>query len=304
MPFSVRARFNWRLRTRSLTLGPRTLIMGILNVTPDSFSDGGQFLSPRAAVDHALEMLDQGADILDLGGESTRPSAVPITPAEEQARVLPVLRAILAARPTAVISIDTFHAETARLAVDSGAEIVNDVSGHLWDAAMPHTCATLQCGTILMHTRGRPDEWLTLPRLAPTEVLPLVLADLQARADAALAAGIARESIVLDPGFGFGKILDENYPLLAHLDQLHTLGFPLLAGVSRKSFLTRAVASASAAAQKPGTPHLDSEMWERQLPTTVANTAAILAGAHILRVHDVRTARSTASIADRVLSIL
>jgi dihydropteroate synthase len=286
MPFAVRAHFDWRLRTRSLTLGPRTLIMGILNVTPDSFSDGGQFLSPSAAVDHAFAMLEEGADILDIGGESTRPDATPITPHEEQARVLPVLRAILAERPQAVISIDTFHAETARHAVDSGAEIVNDVSGHLWDPAMSGTCAALQCGTILMHTRGRPQQWRTQPHLEAAEIMPLVLRDLKARADSALSAGIAPESIVLDPGFGFGKILDENYPLLAGFDQLHALGFPLLAGVSHKSFLTRAVPSGS----------------DPQLPTTVANTAAILAGAHILRVHNVRPARDTASIADRILA--
>jgi dihydropteroate synthase len=261
--------------------------MGILNVTPDSFSDGGQFLSPGSAVEHAFAMLDEGADILDIGGESTRPDATPITSAEEQARVLPVLRSILAERPHAIVSIDTFHAETARLAVESGAEIVNDVSGHLWDSAMSQTCAALRCGTILMHTRGRPRQWRTQPGLAPAQILPLVLGDLQARAASALSAGIAREAIVLDPGFGFGKILDENYPLLAGLDQFHSLGFPLLAGVSRKSFLTRTVPPAS----------------DPQLPTTVANTAAILAGAHILRVHNVRPARAAASITDRILTI-
>ena len=328
MPFAVRPRFDWRLRTRSLALGERTLLMGILNVTPDSFSDGGRFLSPQAALSHALQMLDDGADILDLGGESTRPNSVPIAPAQEQARVLPVLRAILAARPVAILSIDTYHAETARLAVEAGAEIVNDVSGHLWDLAMSATCAALGCGAILMHTRGRPNQWRTQPALAPGEVMPLVLGDLHARTHAALAAGVARDSIVLDPGFGFGKILDENYPLLAQLDQLQTLGFPILAGLSRKSFLTRPLAATPTAEpasspgasrfaleKKPGAPHLgvpgelarrgghlDSEMWESsQLPITVANTAAILAGAHILRVHDVLPARQTADLADRLL---
>src|ERR1019366_3309514 len=227
MPFAVRLRFDWRLRTRSLALGERTLLMGILNVTPDSFSDGGRFLSPQAALSHALQMLDDGADILDLGGESTRPNSVPIAPADEQARVLPVLRAILAARPDAIVSIDTYHAVTARLAVEAGAEIVNDVSGHLWDPHMAQTCASLQCGAILMHTRGRPQEWRTLPALAPDEVVPLVLRDLEARAGAALAAGIARASIVLDPGFGFGKAFEENFPLLAGLETLQSLGFPL-----------------------------------------------------------------------------
>ena len=249
MPFAVRAHFQWRLRTRSLLLGPRTLLMGILNVTPDSFSDGGRFQNVASALEHALQMLDDGAGILDLGGESTRPNSAPIAPAEEQARVLPVLRAILQARPEAILSIDTYHAETARLAVEAGAEIVNDVSGHLWDPAMSATCASLGCGAILMHTRGRPHQWRTQPPLAPADVLPLVLRDLEARAGAALAAGIAREAIVLDPGFGFGKILDENYPLLAHLDQLHTLGFPILAGLSRKSFLTCPLTAALSSAR-------------------------------------------------------
>src|ERR1017187_3567030 len=255
MPFAVRASFEWQLRTRALSLGPRTLVMGILNVTPDSFSDGGQYLDTNAGLKHALEMLESGADILDLGGESTRPNAVPITSAEEQARVLPVLRAILKERPQAIVSIDTYHAETARLAVEAGAEIVNDVSGHLWDPRMSVTCAALACGAILMHTRGRPQEWRTLPPLAPAEVLPLVLRDLETGANAALAAGIAHDSIVLDPGFGFGKAFGENYPLLAQLDRLHALGFPILAGLSRKSFLTRTI-TPPLLASRSAAPHL------------------------------------------------
>jgi dihydropteroate synthase len=294
MPFAVRSRFDWRLRTRSLALGPRTLVMGILNATPDSFSDGGRFLDPRAALTHALQMLDEGADILDLGGESTRPNATPVTPAEEQARVLPVLRAVLAARPDAILSIDTYHASTARLAIEAGAEIVNDVSGLLWDEAMAATCATLNCGVVLMHTRGRPQEWRSLPALAPAEVTPLVLRELRARSEAALAAGIARDAIVLDPGFGFGKTFDENFPLLAHLDAMHALGFPLLAGLSRKGFLRRA-------SQQEDQPQAEP-MRALQDATTAANTAAILAGAHILRVHDVGTARDAAALADRILA--
>jgi dihydropteroate synthase len=294
MPFAVRPQFDWRLRSRSLALGPRTLVMGILNATPDSFSDGGQFLDPRAALDHALQMLDEGADFLDLGGESTRPNATIITPTEEQSRVLPVLRAILGARPDAILSIDTTHAETARLAIEAGAEIVNDVSGLLWDEAMAATCASLNCGTILMHTRGRPNEWRSLPALASTEVTPLVLGELRARSEAALAAGIHRDAIVLDPGFGFGKAFDENFPLLAHLDAMHALGFPLLAGLSRKVFLRRA-------SQQEDQP-LAEPMRALQDATTSANTAAILAGAHILRVHDVRPARTAADLADRILA--
>ncbi len=316
MPIAVRPQFDWRLRTRSLALGPRTLLMGILNTTSDSFSDGGRFLTPNAALDHALQMLDDGADLLDLGGESTRPNATPITPAEEQARVLPILRAILAARPDAILSIDTYHAETARIAIDSGAEIVNDVSGLLWDDKMAETCASLACGAVLMHTRGRPREWRTLPALAPTEVLPLVLRDLADRTKAALAAGIARAAIVLDPGFGFGKSLDENYPLLAHLDTLHALGFPLLVGLSRKSFLARTPGSSSRTADpslssRSADPSLSSRsaaegsassLDSTTAATTAANPAAILGGAQILRVHDIHPARSAADLADRILT--
>ena len=301
MPFAIRSHFDWRLRTRILALGPRTLIMGILNATPDSFSDGGRFLDPRAALDHALEMLDDGADILDLGGESTRPNATPVTPAEEQARVLPILRAILAARPDAILSIDTYHAETARLAIEAGAEIVNDVSGFLWDEAMSATCASLACGVVMMHTRGHPQQWRSLSALAPDEVLPLVLRELGARADAALASGIRHDAIVLDPGFGFGKILDENIPLLARLDALHTLGFPLLAGLSRKGFLRHALGQAqpTKAMKSEHTTKLSDTVQDA---TSAANTAAILAGAQILRVHDVRPARDAADLADRILA--
>jgi dihydropteroate synthase len=297
MPFAVRPYFEWRLRTRTLLLGRRTLIMGILNTTPDSFSDGGEFATMTAAVNRALEMLDDGADILDLGGESTRPNATPVAPPDEQARVLPVLRAVLGVRPDAIVSIDTYHAETARLAVEAGAEIVNDVSGHLWDPQMAHTCASLQCGAILMHTRGRPQEWRTLPTLAPDEVVPLVLRDLDAHAGAALASGIARASIVLDPGFGFGKAFEENFPLLAGLETLQSLGFPFLVGVSRKGFLKLALEHSTPGSQAAGI------RPDTLLPTTAANVASILAGAHILRVHDVRPARETAAVADHILQV-
>jgi dihydropteroate synthase len=294
MVFSVRERFDWRLRSRSLPLGERTRLMGILNVTPDSFSDGGEWLDCESALRHALEMLDEGADILDLGGESTRPDAAGIAPAEEQARVMPVLRAILNARPEAVVSIDTYHAETARMAVDAGAEIVNDVSGHLWDAGMAGACAELGCGAVLMHTRGRPQEWRGLPELREDEVMPLVLRELKAQAEGAMAAGVAREAIVLDPGFGFGKAFDENFPLLTHFVELRSMGFPLLAGVSRKGFLRRAVSEG-----RPG-----SRDGVRALAdaSAAANTTAVLGGAHILRVHDVESARSVAAVADRILA--
>jgi dihydropteroate synthase len=305
MPFARRRSFEWLLRTRTIPLGQRTVIMGILNITPDSFSDGGHFYTPQDAPDRAvtqaLQMLEEGADILDIGGESTRPNAAPLSPGEEQARILPALEAILKAQPGTILSVDTFHATTARLAIEAGAEIVNDVSGHLWDLSMSATCDSLGCGTILMHTRGRPHDWPSLPPLATGEVLPLVLSELDARLQAAVAAGITRNRIVLDPGLGFGKRLDENYPLLAHLDQLHQLNQPILIGASRKGFLGHTLAERpNLAALHAGIPPAQARLHA----TTAANVTAIFAGAHILRVHDVRPAVEAAAIADRVLTTL
>jgi dihydropteroate synthase len=302
MPFAPRFRFDWRLRTRTFALGEHTIIMGILNVTPDSFSDGGHFYSPEHATDravaHALQMLDEGAQILDIGGESTRPNATPLPPEEEQSRILPVIESILKHRPDTILSVDTFHATTARFAVEAGAEIVNDVSGHLWDASMSTTCTALGCGAVLMHTRGRPQEWPNLPPLTPEKVLPLVLAELADRLESALAAGIPRDKIVLDPGLGFGKRLDENYPILTHLEQLQQLNCPILVGASRKGFLGHTLAESN-----PLAAALHSTD-ARVHATTAANVAAILAGAHILRVHDVRPAAEAAAIADRILAAL
>ncbi len=304
MPFTARSHHDWPLRTRTLSLGPRTIVMGILNVTPDSFSDGGHFYSrehaPGRALAQALKMLDEGADILDIGGESTRPNATPLTTDEEQSRILPVIASILKEKPGAILSVDTFHAATARAAIEAGAEIVNDVSGHLWDTQMSATCAALGCGTILMHTRGRPQDWPHLPPLAPEEVLPLVLTELAARLQAATAAGIPRNKIVLDPGFGFGKRLDENYPLLAHFDKLRQFNQPLLAAVSRKGFLAHTLTQHPSLSilLNGGTPSTE----DRLNATTAANVAAILAGAHIVRTHEVRPAVEAAAIADRILT--
>jgi len=298
MPFGARPRFDWNLRTRTLALGQRTLVMGILNVTPDSFSDGGHFYSPahapERALTQALQMLDEGAEILDIGGESTRPNATPLTADEEQSRIIPVIESILRLKPEAILSIDTHHATTAALAIEAGAEIVNDVSGHLWDTIMSKTCAQLGCGTVLMHTRGRPQDWTAQPPIPSVEILPLVLAGLSERIEAATAAGIARNKIILDPGFGFGKRLDENYPLLARLDQLHQLNLPILVGASRKGFLANALAPLY-----EGTP---PPVEDRLSATTAANVAAILGGAHIIRTHDVRPATEASAIADRILA--
>ena len=296
----MRPLFTWKLRTRSLELGRRTLVMGVLNVTPDSFSDGGRYLEPGAAVEHGLAMLDQGADILDLGGESTRPGSKAIETAvqrftgvpveEELRRVMPVLEGIRGRRPDALISIDTYKAEVARQAVAAGAEIVNDISALRWDPQMPAAVAKLGCGVILMHMRGRPQDWRKLPPL--TDAIGIASRELGEWSEAAVAAGIARERIVLDAGFGFGKSFEENYPLLAHFEELQGLGFPLLAGTSRKSFIGRSLA-------RDGQ---DAPPDARLHGSLAAMALSIAKGAHIVRVHDVRPAVEAAKIADAVLN--
>ncbi len=286
----MRAVFQWNLGTRTLEMGKRTLIMGIVNVTPDSFSDGGLYLASGQAVAHALQLLDEGADIIDVGGESTRPGATAAVTAEDELRrVLPVITALKQQRPNAVISIDTYKASVARAAVAAGAEIVNDVSALRWDPQMSRTISEVRCGAVLMHMRGRPEEWRTLP--PPGDITLLVKRELREWAEAVVLAGVRRERIALDPGFGFGKNFDQNYPLLARFQELQSLGFPLLAGTSRKSFLGRTLA-------KDGK---DAPAADRLYGNLAAHTALILKGAHILRTHDVKAAVEGARVADAIL---
>ncbi len=297
MSFAVRERCEWQLRTRSLALGRKTAIMGILNVTPDSFFDGGRFRGVEEAVAAALAMFEAGAAIVDIGGESTRPGRrEELTIEAETGRVLPVVEGVLRAKPDALLSVDTYHAATAQAAVETGVEIVNDVSGFLWDGAMARTCAELHCGVVLMHTRGRPEEWKRLPALATEGVLSLVKSELRKRVQVALATGIAPERLVLDPGFGFGKAFESNYPLLGQLNKLRELGFPLLAGVSRKAFLGRTLA--------PLFGSQDAPTEARGTATIAAATAAVLNGADLVRVHDVRAAAEAVAIADAVLAAM
>jgi len=295
----------WRLRSRTLELGRSTLIMGVVNVTPDSFSDGGQFFNPQAAIAHALALLKEGAHLIDLGAESTRSGsraggaagsslAPAVSAKEEQERLLPVLDGILRARPQAIVSVDTYKAATARSALAAGAEIVNDVSGFAWDPEMAAVCAAFKPGVVLMHTRGRPEEWRALPQLEPDELLAMVRAGLSANLAAAAQAGIPPEAIVLDPGYGFGKRFGENYALLARQSELLSLGRPLLAGVSRKSFLGRTLAPLFAGNDAP--------VEAREMASLAALTAAILHGASIVRVHAARPAVEAALIADAVLA--
>jgi dihydropteroate synthase len=296
---SLRPITEWPLRTRHLTLGSRTQIMGVVNITPDSFSDGGQFLTSDKAITHALQLIDEGADILDLGAESTRPNSKAGTTSalsaeEEQSRLLPVIEGILKASPQAILSIDTYKAPTASAALAAGAEIINDVSGFLWDSTMPAICAQAQCGVILMHTRGLPDEWRTQPQLPADQLIELVRNGLTNSLNLATASGIKPESIVLDPGYGFGKRLNENYALLAHQSRLLELNRPILAGLSRKSFLGHTLAPFYNG--QPASPS------QRETATIAAHTAAILNGASIIRTHSVRPAVEAALIADAILS--
>ena len=287
----MRPLFSWRLRTRELPLGERTCVMGVLNVTPDSFSDAGKFLARDRAVAHALLMFEEGADIVDVGGESTRPgSAGGVPEAEELRRVLPVIEQVRRERPDALLSIDTYKAAVARAAVEAGAEIVNDVSAFRWDPAMARAVAELKCGTVLMHMRGRPEEWRSL---APEEnMVGRIMRDLAHWTQEALDGGVERDQVVLDPGFGFGKNFEENYPLLARFQEFHQMGFPLLAGTSRKSFVGRALARGG----------VDAPADQRLHGSLAAMTACILKGAHIVRVHDVKPAVDAARIADAALA--
>ena len=287
----MRAIFQWNIGSRVLELGRRTLIMGVVNVTPDSFSDGGAYIDAEKAVARAEQLLDDGATIIDVGGESTRPGvSEPVTEEEERKRVLPVIRDLKKKRPAAVISVDTYKASVARAAVELGAEVVNDVSGFRWDAKMSKTLAELKVGAVLMHTRGRPDEWKSLPPIG--DPVLIVSRDLRQWAESATLAGIKRDHLVLDPGFGFGKRFEENYPLLAHFEKLQQTGFPLLAGVSRKSFIGRTLARDGKDAEAP----------DRLYGTLAAQTSLILKGAHIIRTHDVCFAVQAAKVADAIVA--
>lgn len=307
----MRSVFQWNLGSRSLELGKRTLIMGVLNITPDSFSDGGQFMDPEKALEQAERLLAEGADIIDVGGESTRPGAQvetgesrqagptkghaaktkapPVTAEEELKRVIPVIAQLKKKHPKAVVSVDTYKAAVARAAVGAGAEVVNDVSGFRWDPPMAKTVADLKCGAVLMHMRGRPEEWRTLPPAG--DIVLLVKRELKDWAEKAVLAGVRRECIVLDPGFGFGKNFEENYPLIARFGELQAAGFPLLAGTSRKSFIGRTLAADGTTIPPEA----------RIYGTLASQTALILKGAHIVRSHDVKASVDAARIADAIL---
>lgn len=276
--------FLLRTSRREMNLGERTLIMGIINVTPDSFSDGGRFDSPEKAVEEGIRMAEEGADILDIGGESTRPGSDPVSPEEEMRRVIPVIRA-LAARTDLPLSVDTIKAAVAREALAEGAEIVNDVSAMGSDEAMAKVVADAGAAVVLMHMRGIPKS-MQAGDLAYHSLRGEIIAYLRKGIERAGDDGIDPTQIMVDPGLGFGKTAADNMRLISHLSEFKTLGRPILVGASRKAFIGRVIG---------GTPA------ERDEGTAVAVTAAILNGGQVIRVHDVAMMKKVATMADALL---
>jgi dihydropteroate synthase len=268
---------------RALDLGERTLVMGILNITPDSFADGGRHFEAARAVEAGLRMVDEGADLLDIGGESTRPGADPLPAGEEMRRVLPVIAA-LAGQTRVPLSIDTYKAEVAEAAAGAGASILNDVSGLLYDPRLGEVATRHGMPLVLMHLRGRSAD---MYRHADYQDPPReVTAELSRQVDVAASRGVPRRQIVLDPGLGFAKQSDHSYAVLAHLDALAALDCPILVGASRKSFLKEGVGEVPPA--------------DRDWGTAAAVTAAVLLGAHIVRVHAVKPMVDVVRVADRI----
>jgi dihydropteroate synthase len=285
---TLRRKFRIKLRSRTLILGERTLVMGVLNVTPDSFSDGGNFFSQEKAVQHALQMERDGADLIDIGAESTRPGSAGISAEEEWNRLAPVLFA-LRARLKIPISVDTRKSEIAAKAVESGAEIINDVSGLKHDPRVAEVAARLRVALVLMHMRGEPHTMQQKP--FAHAVLKDVAGGLRESLKIARKGGVKNSQIILDPGIGFGKSYAQNYELLARLLELEKLGFPLLVGTSRKGF----IGATLSAGGPPAT--LETKIWG----TAATVTASILHGAHIVRVHDVAEMVRVARVADCIL---
>ncbi len=275
----------WRVARYSLPYGQRTLVMGVLNVTPDSFSDGGQFFSFDRALAHAEQMIAEGADVIDIGGESTRPGSEFLTEAEELRRVIPVIER-LAAKSSVPISIDTTKSSVARAALDAGAGIVNDISGLRFDLAIADEVARSKAGLVLMHSRGSPKTMQKLPPVA--DIMSEVISSVRESLAVAAERGVACEAIAIDPGIGFGKTGEQNVEIIAKLDQLagEFADFPILIGASRKSFIGKL---------------LDGAPADERLHGTIASVAAsVLNGADIVRVHDVKAVVEAVRVADAI----
>jgi len=276
----VRKRYFWKLKHRELNLGERTLLMGVLNLTPDSFSDGGKYSDPDRAFARAVELEEEGADILDIGAESTRPGSARITAAEELRRLVPVLKR-LKDKLTIPISVDTYKAEVAERAFELGAEIINDPSGLTMEPQLARTVSNHDGGLVLNHMRGRPETWSKLGPMR--DPVATIVKELEAAVSRARGVGIDKSRLVIDPGFGFGKRKEQNSLILDRLGELSALDQPILVGPSRKSFLVHASPA------------------ETNYATAAAVAACISRGAHIVRVHDVRSMRAAADVADEIL---
>jgi dihydropteroate synthase len=276
----VRKLFFWKLKRRELQLGDRTLLMAVLNITPDSFSDGGKYLDADRAFARAMDLEEQGADIIDIGAESTRPGSARVTAAVEMQRLIPVLKR-LRDRLGIPLSVDTYKAEVAERALELGAEIVNDPSGLTFEPHLARVVSNYDAGLVLNHMRGRPETW---EKLAPMpDPMGMIGRDLEAAVGRARRVGIDKSRLVVDPGLGFGKRREQNTFILAHLSQMSGLDLPILTGPSRKHFLSHETAE------------------ETRFATAAAVTASILGGAHIVRVHDVREMRAAGEVADEIL---
>jgi dihydropteroate synthase len=276
----MRKLFYWKLKKREIKLGERTVLMGVLNVTPDSFSDGGKYSEPDRAFARALELEEQGADIIDIGAESTKPGSTRIPAVEEMRRLVPVLKR-LKDKLTVPISVDTYKAEVAERALELGAEIINDPSGLTFEPQLARVVSNHDAGLVINHMRGRPETWA---KLAPMpDPMTTIARDLEAAVSRVRGVGIDRARIVIDPGLGFGKRKEQNSAIMARLSELAPLDLPVLTGPSRKHFLA----------------HQDPQ--ETKFATAAAVTACILGGAHLVRVHDLREMRAAANLADEIL---
>jgi len=275
-----RKRFEWKIRDKTLQLGERTLLVGVLNITPDSFSDGGKYLDPDRAFAHAIDLEEQGADIIDIGAESTRPGAVRISEAEELRRLVPVLKR-LHNKLTIPLSVDTYKSVVAQKALDLGADIINDPSALTFDPDLARTVGQANGGLILNHMRGSPETWLKLPPLK--DAMQVILKELDAAVHRAMRAGLDRKQIVIDPGLGFGKRKEQNAEILAQLESLARLEMPIMTGPSRKHFLARE--------SQEGT----------EFATAAAVAACVLKGSHLVRVHDVKAMKPVVEVADEIL---
>jgi dihydropteroate synthase len=277
----VRKLFFWKLKQREIRLGERTAILGVLNVTPDSFSDGGKYSDPDRAFARALELEEQGADVIDIGAESTKPGSERISAAEELRRLIPVLKR-LKGHLTIPVSVDTYKAEVAERALEHGAEIINDPSGLTMEPQLARVVSNFDAGLILNHMRGRPETWAKLGTMR--DPMATITKDLDAAVSRARHTGIDRTKLVIDPGIGFGKRKEQNWLILGHLHELAQLELPILVGTSRKQFLAH------------------ETVIETQYATAASVTAAVLAGAHLVRVHDVREMRAATDVADEILA--